>query len=599
MRRGNVARLRDQLQAAVREAEGLGDEPRDVEGRGYLADASLDGVVDAIATSRDPITLLAGAGVSMEAGLPSWPTLVRRLLEDAAGDLQGQLRRDWIDALMREGPLAAAAIAENSSIEEDFRIDTTAWRRRIRDALYRGEPSAFHPAALAQEIARMKRRFHEDVEIVTAHYDGLLEAALDEALRDAGREVVSYVRGRDEPDNAAAVWHIHGRLMLRPGSRNQWRKTGRLVLSEASYADVPHGEFPESFMRERLKGRLCVFVGLSLTDPNFIRWIYRYGDPSYRHVALFVRQGSPQYAPEVRERLEDAARVRWRRCGVRACFVEYFGEVAQLLHEAGLRRAGIGHEPFRARAAARLANGRAALALDDSTLFQTKQQEASEWLRNRLIDVRDIAGGFGTDMGGEHLGLALLGVDHASGEVALWAAHDRVFSDPGVLESRQMERDSRWVAVAAATHGVAVEQDPAIYASRWRAIRGVPVVAAAENGDERVVCGVLTLGPRSRSRGSAPATRSPACSMPSTASFRDGGRNGSSSPTPSSADGILDVMATGADFGHGIHIARDAAPIPDRVQKILDRAAKRADAETAKIKGSSSSAKPARRARRS
>lgn len=136
MRRGNVARLRDQLQAAVREAEGLGDEPRDVEGRGYLADASLDGVVDAIATSRDPITLLAGAGVSMEAGLPSWPTLVRRLLEDAAGDLQGQLRRDWIDALMREGPLAAAAIAENSSIEEDFRIDTTAWRRRIRDALY-------------------------------------------------------------------------------------------------------------------------------------------------------------------------------------------------------------------------------------------------------------------------------------------------------------------------------------------------------------------------------------------------------------------------------------------------------------------------------
>lgn len=447
----------------------------------------------------------------------------------------------------------------------------------------------------------MKRRFHEDVEIVTANYDGLLEAALDEALRDDGREVVSYVRGRDEPDNAAAVWHIHGRLMLRPGSRNQWRKTGRLVLSEASYADVPHGEFPESFMRERLKGRLCVFVGLSLTDPNFIRWIYRYGDPSYRHVALFVRQGSPQYAPEVRERLEDAARVRWRRCGVRACFVEYFGEVAQLLHEAGLRRAGIGHEPFRARAAARLANGRAAVALDDSTLFQAKQQEASEWLRNRLIDVRDIAGGFGTDMGGEHLGLALWGVDHASGEVALWAAHDRVFSDPGVLESRQMERDSRWVAVAAATHGVAVEQDPAIYASRWRAIRGVPVVAAAENGDERVVCGVLTLTSRTpleESRlGSANAESGLLNALDRFLSGR--GRNGSSSPTPSSADGILDVMATGADFGHGIHIARDAAPIPDRVQKILDRAAKRADAETAKIKGSSSSAKPARRARRS
>lgn len=292
MSAGQGEALRHHLAEALREADRLGDEPRPAEGRGYFGAGDLEQAAKEIASSEFPLTLIAGAGVSMEAGLPSWVSLVRRLLERRASDLDPGLRGEWVDAVMNEGPLAGAAVAESALMNEEFEINAVRWRAEVREALYRGTPDAFHPGALAQQIARLKRRFPGDIEILTANYDGVLEEALEEVFA-GGREVVSYVRGRKEPAAAAAVWHIHGRLMLRRKSTNQWRDTGRLVLSEASYAEVPRGAYPEDFMGPHLRDRLCVFVGLSLTDPNLIRWLYRYGDPAYRHIAIFVRQGSP------------------------------------------------------------------------------------------------------------------------------------------------------------------------------------------------------------------------------------------------------------------------------------------------------------------
>ncbi len=492
MPRREVETLRKHLLDALDDADRLSDEPRPAEGRGYFAEGELEEAVDRIALSPEPLTLIAGAGVSMEAGLPSWTGLVRMLVRGVAGDLDAPHRDRWVDAVMNDGPLAAAAVAESAHMDEEFRIDAAGWRARVRDALYERSPKSYPPGALATQIALMKKRFPDEVEIVTANYDGLLEAALEQVLGEE-RSVVSYVRGRREPPGAAAVWHIHGRLMLRASSKSNWRETGRLVLSEASYAEVPSGEFPENFMGPHLRERLCVFVGLSLTDPNLIRWLYRYGDPSYRHVAIFVRQGSPPYDQAVRDRLERAARDRWGRCGVRAYFAEYYGEVAQLLHEAGLERAGAEVPPLLERARTRKERARAALVPEDRDQFAAAQAKASKWLRDRLDDVRAIAAATGDGIDDEQLGLAVWGADHDSGDLTLWAAHDRAFSGSAVLESRPLERDSRWVAVAAVTSGTSVEQDPAVYASRWRMIRAIPIAVAEAHGDGRTMAGALTL----------------------------------------------------------------------------------------------------------
>jgi hypothetical protein len=47
------------------------------------------------------------------------------------------------------------------------------------------------------------------------------------------------------------------------------------------------------------------------------------------------------------------------------------------------------------------------------------------------------------------------------------------------------------VAATAIANGVSVEQDPRVYASRWRFVRGIPIVVEPER--ERSIVGAITL----------------------------------------------------------------------------------------------------------
>ena len=70
------------------------------------------------ASEAPKVSLLVGAGASMEAGLPSWNTLINRLLVRAAekeallpaDDANAQ--RLWLHDASRNGPLGAAAMVD-------------------------------------------------------------------------------------------------------------------------------------------------------------------------------------------------------------------------------------------------------------------------------------------------------------------------------------------------------------------------------------------------------------------------------------------------------------------------------------------------------
>jgi hypothetical protein len=480
-----IETLREALAEAVQLAQRIGDDVREEPpGVGYLDDpqGTIEMAIERMALHEGPISLFVGAGVSMEAGLPSWPELLRRLLEAVARDLDETQRERWLEATLSEGPLAAAAIARSLYPE-----DEGEFRRALRSALYGSRrPRDFAPGALAGQVAWLKRQFGERLHVLTVNYDGLLEAALDRI----GMPHRSYVRAWREPDGNAAVWHLHGRLMT--SASGQWLREGNLVLSEVDYVKSTYGTWPQEHVAARLTDSLCVFVGLSMADPNFVRWLVRHGDQAgHEHLVLFVRQAAPELDDPVRMKLEASATARWSRYGVRPIWTNYYGEVAQLLHEVGLRRIRPGTPGFHERARSRLHAGREALAPDDGSAFHEAQQDACAWLRQRLREVRRIAADAGADLVGEDLGIGLWGVDHANGTIELWATSDRALLTRAAIVQRPLHVFSRWVAVAALTQGSSVEQDVSAYTIRWRFVRAIPVVVAPMV--ERSVVGVITL----------------------------------------------------------------------------------------------------------
>jgi hypothetical protein len=398
--------------------------------------------------SAERLTFVVGAGASMEAGLPSWGNLVRALLEAAAPKAFSESDRvAWLDAASESGLLGMAATARAlAGTDREFVA-------RVEHHLYRGKGAdQFDPGPLAREIAAWKHEYPQ-IQLATFNYDRLLERALE----DLDVTAESREDNEVEPGGVACVRHLHGLLTGKPAK-------DAVILTEGDYALWPQGSWQDKFMREALDG-VCVFLGLSFTDQNLLRWIYRASGSE--HVAVLTRQSSPRLSADVRRELESATRARLHEAHVSAYWADFYAEVAQLMHEAR-----------RCLPAARL---------------ESRQRKVREILFDSLSGVRTALDGVGLDTTDVVLGLGLWGLDYDQRNVTLWGASDRVHVDLSTVIGVPLEWDSEWVAIEAITQGSVVESDPDVYASRWRSVRGLPLVWTRPEQRERIIVGAATL----------------------------------------------------------------------------------------------------------
>ena len=421
----------------------------------------------------------------MEASLPSWPTLIERLLERVAADdpLLDDLaaRKEWVTrTLAQEDLLAAGAIVE---VLADDDLTTL-----LPEALYRGEdPASFEPGPIAHQVANVRRCFAERATLLTTNYDDLIEQGLL-AAGFSKRDVHSYVQSRAVKAPVIPVTHLHG-LAGREGPPK------KLVLSEEQYHRMQRGSsWQERCMTERLESSSCLFVGTSLTDPNLIRYLYGYKQsPARRHAAIFVRQGEVEgVSAGVGAAREHAAAKRWGRCGVEAIFVDHFSDAAQLLYEIAHRReTSDAYTPIGARAESALRQI-ADVALREHASqdgFAERQVALSRWLRDTLRVTLTTA--LGADPPeSEPLAIALWLLSLDGRRITGWAHSDRAHQDPTTIESVPVRAESTWAAVRAVCQGVQVEHETASEVSRWRFVRALPLVLADPS---RIPIGALTI----------------------------------------------------------------------------------------------------------
>jgi hypothetical protein len=423
--------------------------------------------------SAPRLTFVVGAGASMEAGLPSWGSLVRALLDSAAPlSLSETDRAAWLDAAAESGLLGMAATARALAGND------AEFVKRVERYLYRGKgPEHFDPGPLAREIAAWKRDYPE-IRLATFNYDQLLERALE----DVGLEVQAREDNDPEQDGVAAVRHLHGLLTGTPAD-------DAVILTERDYATWPAGTWQDAFMRDALDG-VCVFLGLSFTDQNLLRWIY--ASTGTEHVAVLARQSAPRLSTAVRRELESATRARLRRANVTAYWADFYAELAQLMHEARRRRGpGKPPAPYPERAQKRALKARRRCL--PSTSLEARQRKVREILSGSLAGVRAALDSVGADPADAVLGLGLWGVDYDNRDVTLWASSDRIHVDLSTITGVPLAWGSEWVAVEAITQGSVVEWDPETYASRWHSVRGIPLIWTRPEQRERILVGTATL----------------------------------------------------------------------------------------------------------
>jgi hypothetical protein len=443
------------------------------------------------------VSLLVGAGASMEAGLPSWNALVDRLLLRGATKEQllppedEQAQRLWVKDASRDGPLGAAAMVDALAGDERDK-----W---VVEALYgTGGAASFFPGPIARQVAELQHAFGDRLRLMTLNYDDLLEQALlgvDLEPQPLATAEHRLLEGR------IPVFHLHGYLG-RHGAE------GQIVLSEADYHGMQAGTaWQDDLMRVALRDSTLIFVGTSLIDPNMLRYLHAVArEPGGEHFAIFVRQGvyGPNAPAGLAEARERGLTRRWEQVGVVPVFVDHYTDVAQVLAEIAQRRGDPGsYRPLPERAAEWVDTIVGQLiAPEDREEFVRSQRVVSQVLRESLDAAVEAARGLTGEAWDETLALSLWLCDRDGREMTSWFTTDRLHLDPRTIEPLTVDEHSTWVAIRAYCQGTPLAEAHTPDGSRWRFVRGTPLTLHSEHHG-RLPIGCLTaasLSPREQTQ---------------------------------------------------------------------------------------------------
>lgn len=216
--------------------------------------------------TRGNLTLFCGAGVSMGAGIPGWSVLVKVLLtslfnKDASDAFAGR-DSDALAEIYQTGfglsPLIIAQYLKNGL--------GTKFKDIVRDALYATNPITSSLIDAIVELCRPQRERKDLHSIVTFNFDDLIEQNLQTARI---RFHSIFNEGQRCLPSEIPIYHVHGFLPRAPVGSG----SADLVFSEDAY----HSQFIDPFswsnltQLNHLSQNTCLFIGLSMTDPNLRR----------------------------------------------------------------------------------------------------------------------------------------------------------------------------------------------------------------------------------------------------------------------------------------------------------------------------------------
>ena len=224
-------------------------------------DVNLKNIRDAY--NNGNLVLFCGAGISYDAGIPTWNKLLEELLEKAISEMNEQqvLNNELADLFQNKIKVSPLILGKylKMGLENNF---TTI----VRDILYQDCNKKSKTIDEIVELSRARRNRKTLKAIITFNFDDLIEEKMKSEKIDYK---TIFKEGERFEDNEIPIYHPHGFL-----PRNiKLTKDNEIVFSEDTY----HTQFIDPFswgnlvQLNYLNNNTCLFVGISLTDPNMRR----------------------------------------------------------------------------------------------------------------------------------------------------------------------------------------------------------------------------------------------------------------------------------------------------------------------------------------
>lgn len=278
---------------------------------------------------RRHLTVVLGAGISMNSSLPSWGNLVNKMSQAVKDPILSEMLRNVDgDSLERRAETTIQiACALNKNIDA---------AQVIRDALY-SEDEVPTPGLLALSIGRLIAQYYPSVSVLTTNFDLIMEDALSAYLPEITVKPYSMDSydawlESEQTDSQLGILHLHG--VIRQGGKTP---LGPIVLTDSDF--LKHGASVRAAVSSAIKGGTTLFAGLSLTDPNIVGPLYQATDtPQSERYGLFVpRLYGDDYDPEqyARYALAGAQFLR-TKLHLRPILLKSYSQLTQLISELGL-----------------------------------------------------------------------------------------------------------------------------------------------------------------------------------------------------------------------------------------------------------------------
>jgi len=291
--------------------------------------------------NRGNLTLFCGAGISYDAGIPTWNSLLRALLKAVYSentevpDIDSKLAT-LFQKRINVSPLILAQYLKT--------LLGKKFTSTVRETLYKNCTDKSPTVEAIAELSRPKRERKPLRAIITFNFDDLIEEKLTKEKVDFK---CIFSEGERYIDKQIPIYHPHGCL---PRTKNLTSKN-EIVFSEDAY----HSQFIDPFswsnlaQLNHLNNCTCLFTGISLTDPNMRRLldvaIRKNGKGEKNHYIIKKRYSLEDLFPEsktvkpkdekVIPVLENIEEQDANDLGFNVIWINSFKEIPEILKEIG------------------------------------------------------------------------------------------------------------------------------------------------------------------------------------------------------------------------------------------------------------------------